>query len=551
MRKWHGTSYIKTGWSHAYAKQPCQDAVRFEQYEHYILAAVSDGVGSLPNSQIASSAAVEAVDEWFRGKFRDLKRKKHDLGWFTTNLILFVRDALHAAAKRTGIALDTMDCNLAFAFIIPGDYALVGSLGDCAVCVLGKENKVFTAGSALANGTDTILSENSETRVRMSWQSLHDDSIQGFLVTTDGLEGELYYKNSDMIRKRAESYFNALLTDRANQQIANLISELPESFDDDISMVLLSCSTQKITLPEDPTWLCTCGTRNPITASRCTHCGADFVELYKDIVQGKNREAFFAALNRNPEEERRRIGLPPLQVVPAVKETAAPTPPPTNPPTNPTTNPTAGNSGINAEHIEKLIADMTSIKNHTTKKTAENQEKKVENTPSDGNVTIPDATSAEKQRPSTDRFWKILAIAAICVSLLLGAVTLLLAKRYRAVSLTNQYLSVRNEYYETLMEHEYVSHLFDGIALMEALGCDESELYTVHVSLAFVWDTPGSNGTQTNTLSQGDVVRVDFSQNQLDPVDQTIHWVKVTLPGGDTGWCRLDALQPWLSAGEP
>ena len=543
MRKWHGTSYIKTGWSHEYANQPCQDAVFFVQTEHYILAAVSDGVGSLPNSQIASNATVEAVHEWFIGNLKDIKRQKHDLDWFSMDLIMFVRAALQAAAKRNMVELDTMDCNLAFAFILPGDCALFGSLGDCAVCVIGKESHVLTSSSALANGTDTILSTNSEQRLCMTWQSLLDDRIHGFLLTSDGLEGEIYYKNSNIIRKRAEAYFNALMSDWAQDQIESLVKELPDSFDDDISIAVLSCSTQAITLPEDPTWLCICETRNPITTSRCTNCNADFVELYKDIVQGKKREAFFAALNRNPAEERKRIGLPPLQVdIPVSKVKIPPThqPPPNPPVTNP---------GINAESIEKLIADMNPDKQNPAYTPHTKFRKNRKNTHSAQNSADLSANPAENRSSSPNHFRKNFAIAAVIASLLLCVSMFFLLKQYRLLKQANQNLKDKIERYESLMENEYASRLLDCIVLMDELGCDESEIYTVRAAVTFIWDIPGTNGEHINSLSQDDVVWADLTKLMPDSADESIMWVKVTLPGGDTGWCEWGVLQPWLSTG--
>ena len=544
MSKWKGASHMQAGWSHENAGLPCQDAVLAKETEDYLLAVVSDGVGSLPNSHIASNAAVEAVDKWFGGRIRDLKRKKFDLGWVAQNLIGFVRESIKAAAKNCEISPDSMDCNLAFAFVLPDNYALLGSLGDCAVCVVARESYVMTSASGLANATDTILSPNSEMRLRMEGRMLHDGSVKGFILTTDGLEGEIYTKNSEVIRKRAEVYINALLEDRGREQLASLTKQLPESFDDDIGVAVLSCSIRPIRLPDDPTWLCTCETRNSLSDSRCRNCGADFVELYKDIVKGKSREAFFLKLNRSPNEERARLGLPPLKVEdkPANAEAAH-----QNAEETGAQRSAIKNTGSNADNIEKLINNMTGGEKKEKSEVVRHKRRE----------RIWERTAAVETQRKPDgqgddglRGWKIgtwLPWVLVLVCLVACIVMLFWGLRE---SRRNQILAAQMEKYQTLMEHEYAGPILKGIELMQELECEPSELYEVAVAVAFIWDEPGSDEENTASLREGDVVKADTGQMEQDTINEEVWWIRVTMPDKKVGWCQWDQLRPWLSGGQ-
>ena len=54
------------------------------------------------------------------------------------------------------------------------------------------------------------------------------------------------------------------------QSMIRQIATVPDTpFDDDISIVVIACNESPIYLPEDATWLCKCGCRNPLFATYC------------------------------------------------------------------------------------------------------------------------------------------------------------------------------------------------------------------------------------------------------------------------------------------
>lgn len=151
---------------------------------------------------------------------------------------------------------------------------------------------------------------------------LDKNNIHGFILSSDGLENELYMKGSDHVNKTAELYFNAWFTsDDPVAVIRERISKLTEiegtPFDDDISIAILSRSDKKIILPEDPMWLCTCGFRNHLQTTYCQQCHKDFSVLYQNIRfrDYGGKAAFFAKINKKPEEEKRIIGMKSKSVV--------------------------------------------------------------------------------------------------------------------------------------------------------------------------------------------------------------------------------------------
>lgn len=309
QKGWRSLGFEKTGDSHRKNGKPRQDAVRIIKVGDCLVAAVSDGVGSLVNSHIAANAAVDAVVGWFQTKYRDLNRDMMLTDTIREELVRELRKKLTQAAKASHVELETMDCNLAFVFVMPQYRAIYGCLGDCAVCVVGEKSRVLSSYSRSANATDTILGDHAESKMQIDHCSLYGDEVQGFLLSTDGLEGEVYLKNTEVLRKRAEDYFNTLLDKEPIKRLQSLVDGLPPYFDDDIGMAVLSRASNPIILEDDPTWMCSCGHRNPVEVLYCEKCRKDFVALYKNARIGRDRVAFFRRLNRNPAEERTLLNM--------------------------------------------------------------------------------------------------------------------------------------------------------------------------------------------------------------------------------------------------
>lgn len=304
--KWKIIGACLKGVSHQTSGQPCQDFADMVEEQGCIVAALADGLGSLSRSMIASKVVVIHVIDW-------LIANRARLGWENTQDILraeLLPEAVRAIQKKAGTNGD-MDCNLAFLMLDQTrGYAICGHLGDCAVCVMEEGNaRAYTTRGAFANATKTVLSAKPED---LYVEVVHlTERHKGFILTSDGLEGQVYRKRSGRICKSAEEIFNIpeneheiAAQQRLDENLAKLQEQYKERFDDDISVVVVSRGTIK--LPEDPTWLCTCGRRNPITSIECRNpdCGADVLKLYKrELKKYDNLEEMLLYLNADSQAE--------------------------------------------------------------------------------------------------------------------------------------------------------------------------------------------------------------------------------------------------------
>jgi serine/threonine protein phosphatase PrpC len=318
---WNYTSYLKKGLSHEKNGTECQDSVVVKEDDFCIVAALADGLGSLKFSDVAAVAATGAICELFftfgdRVINLDSEEKKQG---FAKLIVQKVSAKVHAAAEDLGVSPATMDCTLIFVYISKiHNYAITGRLGDSAICVIGNgESIAINDSSRSANGTSAILDGDACEHMEIDLWDLDAEEVCGFILTSDGLDNELYRKGSTTVSKAAEDYFNALVLSDMPQQvirdrIADLTADADSPFDDDISIAVISRAETAITFPEDPTWLCTCGERNLLQDTYCHKCQKDFAALYANVDFKKygGKTAFFLKINRNPDKERKLIGLP-------------------------------------------------------------------------------------------------------------------------------------------------------------------------------------------------------------------------------------------------
>lgn len=321
MSNWKYAYYRQQGLSHATNAIDCQDYVLIKETEELLVAALSDGLGSLKNSQIASRLTVEKSCDFFLNtlspSFWDNKKKETE---FKKEFVLSVVDFLKKEAENQNIDINTLDCTLCFVCVSKKkNQAIVGYLGDSAVCVVKKEETiVFSDSSISANGTYAILDDNAVDHLHLSRIDLTND-VLGFIITSDGLENEIFTKGSPYINKAAEQYFNLLnLKDSdvlLEKKIKQLVDDKGYMFDDDISLAVLSRADDYIVFDNDVNWLCKCGYRNKLYETYCSNCSLDFLTLYGDVnfKEHGGRFAFFKKINKNPEKEKQLIVLDPLR----------------------------------------------------------------------------------------------------------------------------------------------------------------------------------------------------------------------------------------------
>lgn len=316
MYIWKYEAYLKKGVSHTLNNTECQDRVLIKETDSCIVAALADGLGSLKFSEVAAQIATETVCGLFCFD-RKLTSNLADTSFVRKYILSNVTGKIGQKADELETGINEMDCTLVFVYISKKDgNVFIGRLGDSAVCVIkSSDSFVINDSDASANGTNAVLDKDAINNFEIKQYNILRDKILGFVLSSDGLDNELYMKGSPHVNKNAEIYFNSVLEASPSQIIEKRIKELTEdeftAFDDDISVAVLSCTSKKISLPADPTWLCVCGERNPLQSTYCHNCHKDFSVVYQNIVfrQFGGKAPFFEKINQNPEEEKKLIGL--------------------------------------------------------------------------------------------------------------------------------------------------------------------------------------------------------------------------------------------------
>ena len=205
---WKQLKYLQKGVSHVQNSTNCQDSVLIFENDNCIVAALADGLGSLKYSEVAAQTATETVCKCFlelSNPLVEFETKK--------DLAKHILDAsvvnIQNKAKEMGIPLNEMDCTLMFVCVLKTtNYAIIGRLGDSAVCVIANPKSIaINDGNKSANGTNAILDKDAIEHFDIRIIDLDKNNIQGFILSSDGLENELYMKGSDHVNKNAELYF--------------------------------------------------------------------------------------------------------------------------------------------------------------------------------------------------------------------------------------------------------------------------------------------------------------------------------------------------------
>ena len=317
MTVWKKLKYLQKGVSHVQNGANCQDSVLIFENEDCIVAALADGLGSLKYSEVAAQTATDTVCKCFSELNNPLEQfaNKEDLAKHILDAVVM---NIQEKAIEMGVPLNEMDCTLMFVCVLKStNCAIIGRLGDSAVCIIADPKSIaINDGNKSANGTNAILDKDAVEHFEIQIIDLDKNNVYGFVLSSDGLENELYMKGSDHVNKTAELYFNAWFTaDDPVTVISDRISKLTEiegtPFDDDISVAVLSRANEAIILPADPKWLCTCGYRNHLQTTYCQQCHKDFSVLYQNIRfrDYGGKAAFFTEINKHPEEELRIIGI--------------------------------------------------------------------------------------------------------------------------------------------------------------------------------------------------------------------------------------------------
>lgn len=312
MEQWKYGQYIKTGVRHQKHQLPCQDSVFFAQDDNCLVAALCDGIGSLPESALAAKVAAVAACRILQKCARiDFRVHASNPGGMLKDLLEQVDRYVAAKFEQRGIDRESGDSTLAFVYISKKfDYGFAASLGDSAVCLIQKSgNLCLTESNAHSESTATVNMRTPWEYAKSEVFDLKDDGFLGAILCSDGLDGEIFAKNSIQVYQNAAFYFNAVQSEDFEKTVADklepMINEYGDYLDDDVSLAVLSRAAEEVSFPDDPTWLCLCGARNTLDETYCSVCGADFMDVYRHISFERygGKTQYFLYANRRPEFE--------------------------------------------------------------------------------------------------------------------------------------------------------------------------------------------------------------------------------------------------------
>lgn len=305
---WKSDSFLRTGLRHLDKSQPCQDSVLMARLgkngdDLFILC---DGISSCDKADQGSKEAAKATRDYFVKKYEQANHINRLLA-SPNNELKQIQKELISTIKQRLAEYPKADTTLTFVWLINARYALIGFIGDSAVCVF-SENKsvVLTQSNDYGGATESVRNSRAAELISIRLIDIKSDKVTGFLMTSDGLEGVLYSKGK---RARAlhicEDCVNTLFEENGHTQVESFLDEVcaDGSFDDDISLIIAAC--EPVSIPDDPTWLCACGTRNHIFSTICEKCGRDYFSIYgkTDMSNYPSAWEYFQYLNSHPEEE--------------------------------------------------------------------------------------------------------------------------------------------------------------------------------------------------------------------------------------------------------
>lgn len=298
---WILDTFLRKGVRHDANGEPCQDSLNYYFDDNCIIAALSDGISSTSASEKASEAAVNAVIAVLadsKGEAESfLGCKKEDEAECGNR----IKYSIVEEFRRRKAPFREADCTLTFVYIsLKQQRAFVGYIGDSCVCIFNQNaGKVFTQTADYGGGTESLDAPQSEHNMELKRVKL--DAVCGFMLCSDGVADKLYTKGEKaIIFKAAESFANSVFSSDGHEKTERYLDRMAPG--DDVSIVLIM--RQPISLEDDPTWLCSCGCRNPIYRLNCYNCRTKLTRLYAGVVNKYDGVYdMLRYLNAHPDEE--------------------------------------------------------------------------------------------------------------------------------------------------------------------------------------------------------------------------------------------------------
>lgn len=289
----------------------CQDHTEYLEFNDVYIGALADGVSSNRYSGTGATVSTQIACREMRDNFKAYYSGKLS----SRDFVQRIQDGIRQQ-NIDNYDLNQMKSTLLLCAIFKDQY-IIGHIGDGAILCFGKKSYVISPpqkNEAGGTATYTILDHNADEHFEFKMGNIKD--LDGFLLTSDGLLGNVYYSGTDIPQLAYELfgsvYKESSPIDKKNRdaQFKTYLAEHIQAgnkYADDCSLLMIA--RRKRTgyvdydvlngFEADVKWFCKCGNSNRMDEIRCSKCRTVYAELYSTtIVRISSKEGFFSKLNK-------------------------------------------------------------------------------------------------------------------------------------------------------------------------------------------------------------------------------------------------------------
>ena len=246
---WSVAAAKETGKSHRESGMPCQDAfVWWLPRPDTLIAAIADGAGSKPHSEIGSKIVTEEAVVYLSEAIEaDNNINLHQTTSMIRRAFSYALFCLNEHANQHSMEIEELATTLAVVVARP-NWIAAGTLGDGAIVIKTIENEIATLLAPMqgefANETFFLTSQQHVDLVELAHRN---GSFQNFAMLTDGLKKLAFSK-----RRPFKPFIDPLFSfhvDSENGCIAsNRLSEflrspaISDRTQDDVTLLLAHCN---------------------------------------------------------------------------------------------------------------------------------------------------------------------------------------------------------------------------------------------------------------------------------------------------------------------
>lgn len=306
MAEWIITNCESVGNTH----DICQDHTEYMESNKVHVGALADGLSSNKYSNVGATFVTQIACQEMCANFADYYSGK-------LTEADFVNKIKSEIGKRYNPCDVTQMKSTLLLCAIRKDKYILGHIGDGAILCFGKNSCVISQPQENEVGgtaTYTILDYNADEHFKFIKGTMDDKD--GFLLTSDGLSGNVYYSGIDIPQLAFELFGSVYKSsspvnkkrrdDVFKEYLAEHIQKGNE-FADDCSLYMIARSKKtgyvdyeiQNGFEADVKWPCKCGHYNRMDEVRCSHCRMLYISLYSsEIIDIASKEAFFSGLNK-------------------------------------------------------------------------------------------------------------------------------------------------------------------------------------------------------------------------------------------------------------